>query len=203
MDREARIRNAIRPFVPAGTEQRLANDLLQYRCQLTITRDRKTKAGDYRHPWGNHGHRISVNGSLNPYAFLITLVHELAHLVTWENHRNKVSPHGKEWKQTFQREMEPYLVANIFPADVQKELMRHMKKPLSATVRDVDLMRALRQYDDGPTGILLEDVPTGAEFSLGNKLFIKGEKLRKRYRCEQPKTGKIYLISSIAEVELA
>jgi Zn-dependent peptidase ImmA (M78 family) len=203
MDREARIINAIRPFVPAGTEQRLANDLLQYRCQLTITRDRKTKAGDYRHPWGNHGHRISVNGTLNQYAFLITLVHELAHLVTWENHRNKVSPHGKEWKQTFQREMEPYLAANIFPADVHKELLRHMKKPLSATVRDVDLMRALRHYDDEPVGMLLEDVPTGAEFSLGNKLFIKGEKLRKRYRCEQPKTGRIYLISSIAEVELA
>lgn len=202
MDREARIRNAIRPFVPAGTEQRLANDLLQYRCQLTITRDRKTKAGDYRHPWGKNGHRISVNGSLNQYAFLITLVHELAHLVTWENHRNKVSPHGKEWKQTFQQEMEPYLAANIFPADVQKELMRHMKKPLSATVRDVDLMRALKNYDDVQVGILLEDVPKGAEFVLGNKQFIKGEKLRKRYRCEQPKTGKIYLISAIAEVEL-
>jgi hypothetical protein len=48
--------------------------------------------------------------------------------------------------------------------------------------------------------VLLEDLSEGDEFLLGKRNFQKGEKLRKRYRCEQIGTGKAYLISAIAEV---
>ena len=202
MNREERIRNAIRPFVPVGTAEPLASQILKYRCQLTITRDRKTKAGDYRHPWGKHGHRISVNGSLNQYAFLITFVHEMAHLVNWEKHRNKVSPHGKEWKEAFKEEMQPFLHENVFPEDVLKVLQKHMKNPKSATVRDQELVRVLRNYDEPNDQLLLDEIPTGAEFELSNRFFVKGEKLRKRFRCVEKGTEKVYLISGIAEVKL-
>ena len=201
MEREERIRNAIRPFVPEGTEKLLAALIVKHRCQLTITRDRKTKAGDYRHPWGKHGHRISVNGSLNRYAFLITFVHELAHLINWENHGRKVLPHGKEWKEAFRNAMIPFLNEQVFPQDVLKQLVRHMRNPPSATVRDIELMRVLRSYDDRSNTILLEDLPEGTEFILGNRRFIKGERIRKRYRCKQVANGKTYLVSAIAEVE--
>lgn len=202
MDREERIRNAIKPFVPAGTEGLLASRIIKYRCQLTITRDRKTKAGDYRHPWGNNGHRISVNGSLNKYAFLITFVHEMAHLVNWERHGRKVLPHGKEWKDAFKEEMAPFLVESVFPADVLSQLRKHMRNPKSATVRDLDLMRILRSYDERTDSVLLEDIPEGTEFKLGNRSFVKGERMRKRFRCEQVGTGKTYLVSAIAEVQV-
>lgn len=202
MDREERIRNAIRPFVPEGTEVHLASQIVKYRCQLTITRDRKTKAGDYRHPWGSSGHRISVNGSLNQYAFLITFVHEMAHLVNWERHGRKVLPHGKEWKDAFKEEMAPFLVESVFPSDVLTQLRKHMRNPRSATVRDLDLMRVLRSYDERTDSVLLEDVPEGTEFKLGDRSFVKGERMRKRYRCQQVGTGKTYLVSAIAEVQL-
>ena len=202
MNREQRITNAIRPFVPNGTAEPLAQRILKHRCQLTITRDRKTKAGDYRHPWGNHGHRISVNGSLNQYAFLITFVHEVAHLVNWEKHRNKVLPHGKEWKEAFKQEMQPFLTENVFPKDVLKVLQSHMKNPRSATVRDQELVRVLRNYDEPNDHVLLDEIPEGAEFQLGKRIFQKGEKLRKRYRCVEKGTGKVYLVSGIAEVVL-
>lgn len=202
MDREERIRNAIRPFVPEGTEVYLASQIVKYRCQLTITRDRKTKAGDYRHPWGSSGHRISVNGSLNQYAFLITFVHEMAHLVNWERHGRKVLPHGKEWKDAFKEEMAPFLVESVFPSDVLTQLRKHMRNPRSATVRDLDLMRVLRSYDERTDSVLLEDVPEGTEFKLGDRSFVKGERMRKRYRCQQVGTGKTYLVSAIAEVQL-
>jgi SprT protein len=202
MDREERIRNAIRPFVPEGTEVHLASQIVKYRCQLTITRDRKTKAGDYRHPWGNSGHRISVNGSLNQYAFLITFVHEMAHLVNWDRHGRKVLPHGKEWKDAFKEEMAPLLVENVFPPDVLTQLRKHMRNPKSATVRDLDLMRVLRSYDERTDSVLLEDVPEGTEFKLGDRSFVKGERMRKRFRCQQVGTGKTYLVSAIAEVQL-
>lgn len=202
MNREERIRDAIRPFLPAGTEVPLAEKIVKHRCHLTITRDRKTKSGDYRHPYGKIGHRISVNGSLNQYAFLITFVHEMAHLVNWEKHGRKVNPHGKEWKMAFQEEMKPFLREDVFPPDLLAQLRIHMKKPKSATVRDLDLVRILRSYDE-PTGkVFLEDVPENEEFQLGNRRFIKGQKLRKRFRCELVGTGKVYLVSAIAEVEL-
>ena len=200
MDREDRIKQAIEPFVPSGTEQVLAALIVQYRCHLTITRDRKSKAGDYRHPYRKIGHRISVNGSLNRYAFLITLVHEMAHLVNWDRHKGKVSPHGKEWKLAFQELMQQFLTKKYFPADVLRALQIHMKNPKSATVRDLDLMRILRSYDDRTESVLLEDLAEGQEFLLGNRNFRKGQKLRKRYRCEQLGTGKVYLVSAIAEV---
>jgi len=180
----------------------LAEKIVRHRCHLTITRDRKTKAGDYRHPYGKNGHRISVNGSLNQYAFLITLVHEMAHLVNWERHGRKVNPHGNEWKMAFQEEMLPYLRDAIFPDELLNQLRIHMKKPKSATVRDLELMRLLRNYDEPSGKVLLEDIPENEEFQLGNKRFIKKEKLRKRYRCELVGTGKVYLVSAIAEVEI-
>lgn len=201
MDREARIRNAIKPFVPEGTEEVLASLILKHRCQLTITRDRKTKAGDYRHPWGKQGHRISVNGSLNRYAFLITFIHELAHLINWENHGRKVLPHGKEWKQAFQAAMRPFLNDKVFPKDVLDQLIRHMQNPPSATVRDLELIRVLRSYDTRTDTVLLEDLPEGAQFKLGDKRFVKGDRVRKRYRCKLTSNGKTYLVSAIAEVE--
>lgn len=178
----------------------MAEKIVAYRCHLTITKDRKTKAGDYRHPYGKIGHRISVNGSLNTYAFLITLVHEMAHLVNWERHGRRVNPHGKEWKLAFQELMLEYLSAEIFPQDILSVLNLHMKNPKSATVRDLELMRVLRSYDKNSDSVLLEDLSEGNEFNLGKRTFKKGEKLRKRYRCEEIKSGKIYLVSAIAEV---
>ena len=202
MDRQGRILNAIKPFLPDGTAESIAEQIMQYRCHLTITRDRKTKAGDYRHPYGKMGHRISVNGSLNQYAFLITLVHEIAHLVNWEKHKNRVNPHGKEWKQAFKELMQQYQNPETFPRDILFALNRHMKTPLSATVRDIELMRVLRKYDQPSDFIHLEDIPEQSEFLLGKQLYTKGEKLRKRYRCTQVNTGRVYLISAIAEVKL-
>lgn len=200
MDRKQRIQNALHPFVPEGTSEQLASEIVRYKCHLTITRDRKSKLGDYRHPFGRNGHRISVNGSLNQYAFLITFVHELSHLVCWEKHRNKVSPHGKEWKQLFKEEMKPYLSDQVFPSDVLQPLEKHMANPKSATVRDLELMRALRTYDEPTDHFLLEDLDVGARFQFGKKQFEKGERLRKRYRCKELTSERLYLISGIAEV---
>jgi hypothetical protein len=203
VEKELRIANAIRPFVPNGTSDSLARQIVQHRCHLTITRDRRTKSGDYRHPVNGHGHRISVNGSLNEYAFLITFLHEMAHLVNWERYGNKVSPHGKEWKQAFKETMQPYLNDTVFPAEILKVLEHHMKDPKSATVRDLQLVRVLKKYDAPSQTVHLEDLPEGAEFLLSGRRFVKGEKLRKRFRCKEASSGRLYLVSAIAEVQHA
>jgi len=200
VNQKENIRKALIPYVPSGTENALTEQILKYRCHLTITRNRKTKAGDYRQPQGKKGHRISVNGTLNKYAFLITFIHELAHLVCWEEHGNKVNPHGQEWKTTFTQTMQPFLREDVFPQDILPILKRHMQSPKSATVRDESLMRVLRNYDAPTEHVLLEQLTVGDHFVLNGRPFVKGEKLRKRFRCEEKDTGRVYLVSGIAEV---
>ncbi len=58
---------------------------------LKIVNQRVTRHGDYRKmPDGTH--QITVNATLNKYRFLITLVHEIAHLVAFGNYGRQLNP---------------------------------------------------------------------------------------------------------------
>lgn len=200
-ERTQRIADAIGRYVPQGTALELARMVEQYRFHLTITKPRNSKLGDYRAPFGKDGHRISVNGSLNPYAFLITFIHEVAHLLVWEKYKDKVNPHGSEWKQMFSAAMHPFLRPDVFPPDVLRELSRHMRDPAASTVQDHALMRALHNHDKKEDSLVAVDrLPLGAVFLLNDRQFRKGERLRKRHRCTELSTGRHYLISGIAMV---
>lgn len=199
-DKLQRIEEGLRPFVPKGVSGQMATLIVQHRCHVTVTRDRSSKLGDYRHPTPTSGHRISVNGSLNPYAFVITFIHEMAHLTAFEKHRNKVMPHGEEWKQEFRELMRPYLRPEVFPEPLLSVLVRHMRNPKSSTVRDTALMRELRAFDAPRPTVLLEELPPKAQFMLRSREFVKGEQLRKRFRCVECVSGRSFLISPIAEV---
>ena len=56
-----------------------------------------------------------MNGTLNNYSFLITLIHELAHLLTFTQYKNRVEPHGREWKRIYGTMMKDFLTPDIFP----------------------------------------------------------------------------------------
>src|SRR5687768_1167838 len=88
-------------YLPPGTLEPVTRYLQEYKVHLTITRERKSILGDYRHRTHHANHRISINSTLNKYAFLITLLHELGHLLTFEKFGNRVQSHGKEWKMIF------------------------------------------------------------------------------------------------------
>ena len=59
-----------------------------------VKKSRSSKYGDYRPPLKGSNHLITINYDMNKYAFLITLVHEIAHLTNWNKHKDKVKPHG-------------------------------------------------------------------------------------------------------------
>jgi len=190
-------------YLPDNSAQ-LSLDLLQrYKVHLTITKERKTVLGDYRHAHNNAAHRISVNGNLNKYAFLITLVHELAHLVTFIQYGNRVQAHGREWKQVYKMLLLQFLGLNIFPHDILTALQSSLHNLPASSCADEGLMRVLRRYDKKEDGMLLvEELPDGALFSLEDgKIFKKGQRLRKRFQCTEVKTGKLYLFSPIYEVK--
>lgn len=172
-----------------------------FQCEFKISKNRTTKLGDYRHPFKESGHKISVNNDLNPYAFLVTTVHEFAHLLTWNDHKNKVKPHGVEWKDNFKRMMKPFFDLEVFPADVSQSIVKYLNNPSASSCTDLHLTRALKKYDQRENHTHVEQLPINAVFTLKDgRKFQKGERIRKRYRCTCLDNGKIYLFNPLAEV---
>jgi len=191
-------------FLPSGTYVAVEEYLRFYKIHLTVTQHRKSILGDYRHRTGFKNHRISVNGSLNKYSFLITLLHEIAHLLTFEKHGNRVQAHGIEWKTLYAQLLKQFIDNKIFPPDIEKELLSSLKNPAASSCAEDDLIRVLRKYDTNSNGYkLVEEIPLNGLFKIDDgKIFKKGEKQRKRFKCVEVRTGKVYLFSPVYEVEL-
>jgi len=193
----------LQQFIPEGSAQLALNYLHQFKVHLTITRARKTVLGDYRHATLEKNHRISINGSLNKYAFLITLIHELAHLITFLHYGNQVQSHGKEWKLLYRKMLEDFLRLNIFPEDIVTAVRKSLHNLPASSCADDGLMRALRKYDHKTNNaVLVEQIAEDGLFKMDNgSVFKKGKKLRKRFQCTEIETGKVYLFSPIYEVQ--
>ncbi len=171
-------------------------------CLFKISRSRSSKLGDYRAPFRGSPHRISVNHDLNPYSFLITTIHEFAHLQTWNKHQHRVRPHGSEWKDHFKQLMDPFLKLSIFPADIKQAILNYMENPAASSCTDLHLFRTLKAYDTAKSSALtVESLEDGHYFALKNgRSFQRIGKIRKRYKCMELSTRRIYLFNPIAEV---
>lgn len=171
-------------------------------CSFRISRSRSSKLGDYTAPFQGKGHRISINHNLNRFAFLVTTVHEFAHLKTYVKFKNTVKPHGNEWKQAFQELMNPFFDLEVFPADVRHAIKQYLNNPAASSCTDLNLHRTLKNYDKQSENVkTVEEIDINTYFSLKNgRVFQKKEKIRKRYRCVELKTKRVYLFSPIAEV---
>lgn len=192
------------PFLPPNTYEHVLPYFRQHSIHLTLTPERKSVLGDYRHPTIEAPyHRISVNGSLHPYSFLITLLHELAHMLVFLQYRGKVAPHGQEWKSQFQQMLLPYVGKNFFPKDIEQALIRYLQNPKASTCTDANLYKALHRYSHkSQTGwVMIDSLAMGQYFKIenGNKYKLL-EKRRTRYRCQDLSSGKMYLFPGIYEV---
>ena len=189
-------------YVPAGAAEKLLEYLHRYKVHLTITRDRKSILGDYRHATGRDNHRISVNGSLNKYAFLITLIHELGHLITFQQYADRVSAHGKEWKLAYRGVLEDFLKMKLFPHDLQQALVKSLHNLPASSCSDINLTRILRNYDHSNKTILVENISEGGLFKTSEgAVFKRGKQIRKRIEGVELRSGKLYLFSPVYEVE--
>lgn len=192
----------LQEYIPEGSALLIYNYLFEYKVHLTITRGRKSVLGDYRHSTNREHHRISVNSDLNKYAFLITLIHELAHLLTFMQYGHRVASHGKEWKLLYRKVLEDFIALHIFPEDILKALKKNLHNLPASSCADDDLMRVLKKYDTTPTNaVFVEQVAEGKLFKIDNgQVFQRGKKIRKRFQCMEVATGKVYLFSPIFEV---
>lgn len=196
--------HALAAFLPDNTFELVVDYLHQYKVHLTVTRERASVLGDYRNAVKGKNHRISVNGSLNKYAFLITLLHELAHLLTYEQYKHKVAAHGKEWKQQYSSLLAAFITQEVFPKDIEAALKKSLHNPAASSCAEEDLTRVLRKYDAKKLDVhIIEELQPGTVFTTKDgRIFKKGEKLRKRYRCIEIKTNLVYLFSPVYEVKL-
>jgi predicted SprT family Zn-dependent metalloprotease len=194
--------DALQAYLPEGTFPAVLEYLRRYQVHLTVARERKSILGDYRHRTQAMNHRISVNGNLNKYAFLITLLHELAHLLTFEEYGNRVQAHGLEWKKIYGQLLAQFLTHKVFPGDIEAELRRSLQNPAASTCAEDHLLRVLRRYDQGKNGVrLVEEIPLHSQFKTEDgRIFRKDARLRKRFKCTEVNTGKVYLFSPLYEV---
>jgi hypothetical protein len=194
--------NLLQSYLPPNTYEPVMQYLHQYQVHLTVARERKSILGDYRHRTHGKTHRISVNGNLNTYSFLITLLHELAHLLTFEQFGNKVQSHGKEWKYIFGQLLDQFIKHQVFPYDINYALMQSLKNPAASSCADEVLLRVLKGYDQKKDNyVFVENIPEGQLFKTHDgKIFKRGEKVRKRFKCTEVSTKRLYLFSPVYEV---
>ena len=197
--------HALKSYLPDGAFEPVEAFLVQYKVHLTITRERDSLLGDYRNAVDGKNHRISVNGNLNKYAFLITLLHELAHLLTFDNYGHRVAAHGAEWKNEYSKLLAQFLLHKLFPPDIERALLRSLQNPAASTCGEEHLTRVLRRYDahkEKNGKWMIEELTEGILFrTKDGRIFKRMEKLRKRYKCVEVKTGTIYLFNALYEVE--
>ncbi len=198
-----KLMQALQKYLPQIAVEYCSELLMLYKLHLHIEVARKDRLGDYS-PHLGKGNRISINHNLNPYDFLITFIHELAHHVTHQKHGPNHQSHGAEWKQAFKDCMRPTVMLGFFPPDIAAPLIKHMQKPKYTHSGDIALMKALSKYNvhTKTDQVLVSDLPEGTVFWFQQKQFRKLQKLRTYVLCEALTSGKRYKIHGLCAVNL-
>lgn len=198
----ARNQSILQKYIPEKAIPIVAEWIYKFDFKLKIKKSRSSKYGDYRPPVKDNNHQITINYDMNKYAFLITLIHEVAHLHNYNKHKNTVKPHGEEWKVSYKLLMQPFLHAEMFPQDIYVALNKYMNNPAASSCSDIDLLRVLKKYDSRENAVLLEEVLHGTTFVYNSRQFVRGEKVRKRFKCVELQTKLVYLFNPLTEVEV-
>ena len=178
----------------------------QHPFELKLTKRRFSKVGDFCASRGK-APLITLNNDLNPYLFLLTYVHEVAHHFVHKKFGSRIEPHGKQWKDEFRELMQPLLKESAFPSEILHELHRHMNDPKASSFADTALTNSLRRYDpEHINSVQLSEVAEGSVFKLQGKYFKKGKLRRTRVVCREMKTRRLYLVpadSLVGDVQLS
>ncbi len=191
--------NILNNYVPLKAMPLIEHLFIEYKVSLKIVNGRKTKHGDFR-TYPNGKTQITINNTLNKNQFLLTLIHEIAHLVTFKKF-GRVQPHGKEWKTVFQHLMLPFLNPEIYPKKILPYLANYLKNPKASTDTDVNLSLALRDFKAQNGKTFIFEIPFGETFNFRNKSYKRGNKRRTRYECLNLENNKTYLFNQNTEVE--
>jgi len=192
--------NNFHKYIPKNAINVVQSLIEKHKINLKIVNQRLTKHGDFRQ-LPNVEFQITINNNLNPFQFLLTLIHEIAHHTTFEKY-GRIRPHGKEWKQQFQYLMLPFLNPSIFPNQMLTPLANYLKSPKASTDSDVRLSLALKGNTAENGKNFVFELPTNCTFVFKNKMYIRGKKRKTRIECLQLTTNRMYLFNQNTEVIL-
>ena len=203
MNHELKFLETFKKHVPLSAAEYCWSLWKELPFNFYITKTRQTKLGDFRYRRDQKIQTITINHDLNPYQFLITYVHEVAHYRAFEKFGLKIKPHGQEWKSTFRELISPLLIDQVFPKDILIPLKRHFVNPKASSGADLFLSKSIKRYDEKKAFdvSLLADLIPGSIFELQGRAFKKELTRRTRVLCQEVDTGKKYLISAHAEVK--
>lgn len=187
-------------FIPEASISYVDSIMDTYEIDLKIVNQRQSKHGDFRR-LPNGKMMITVNNNLNPQQFLITLIHEIAHYVTFSKF-GRVQPHGTKWKQTFQQLMLPVLHPDIFPPHVLNVLAKHLKNPKASTDSDAKLSLALKNGELDEGFHFVHQLTVGAVFEYKKQFYKRGKLRRTRIECLNLDSNRLYLFHQNAEVKI-
>lgn len=197
----SKVLEILQTHVPPASAEYCFNLWKESHFELKLSKSRQTKVGDFTSRRSKSHPRITLNDDLNPYLFLTTYVHEVAHLRVFLRFGHKVDPHGDEWKTMFTDLLIPLLWESIFPEEILHELRRHMVNPKASSFADTKLTEAFRLFDKNKThAAVLSQLPEGSTFQLQGKYFKKGKLRRTRVLCKELKSKRDYLVPADALV---
>ena len=204
MTTEERYRAILRNHLPEQAVGWVYEYLERHKVHFHITRERRSKLGDYRWPQSRHPfHEMSVNGDLPKLMFLWVFLHEAAHLETHLKYRS-VQPHGHEWQYEYVRLIADH--RDCFPNEVRPMLDRYVARvPLQRSLGH-EIEKALRHHGSDIQSVVamcLDDLPAGSRFRLKTKsevLFESIERRRTRWLCRDVDSSRKYAVAGRAEV---
>jgi hypothetical protein len=192
----------IKRYVPEEYVAYVIKLLQKHPVSFRIVKPRKTKLGDFRVDLQKEKkYSITINGDLNVYSFLITTIHEFAHLVTHEKHGRFVRAHGKEWKHEFKTLLEPLVSHPNTPNDIKEAVSNSMHNLKASSCTQIELQRVLMRYDQDNGLRPLEGLNKNSIFDFNGRQFAKGNLRRTRFMCKELISKRMYLINSLAMVK--
>jgi len=196
------LKNVLATYLPENSVDAVFELIKTYHIHFKIVNGRVTRHGDYRkNPDGSH--QITVNATLNKYRFLMTTIHEIAHLVAFQKYGRFIKPHGLEWKQTFRLLMLPFINPQVFPAEVVPFVANHFKNPSASSDTDAILSMQLKKFDAPTNKVFVDELPLGTIFKIENgRVFKKGKLRVKLFECTDIKNNQVYLFKPNMQVEL-
>lgn len=200
---EEKLTSILQNHVPAPSVEYCIQLWKDSPFKFKLRKSRQSKVGDFSCKHGETP-QITVNNDLHPFLFLITYVHEVAHLRVHKEHGNKVEGHGEEWKDKFRELLVPLMNEEVFERKVLQGLLRHMVNPKASTFSDPEMTELLRSVDaKWSRATLLSEIPEGSLFGLHGKWFRKGALQRTRVLCMEVKTKRKFLVPADMPVENA
>jgi SprT protein len=183
-------------FVPSQFATFCKEIRQSHKFKVILTSRKSNRLGVFRVRGGEMS--IQMYTGLQPYGFLFTYLHEVAHLrihLLEEHYGKDYKSHGPEWQEQFRQLVNAVLP--YWPEETKAILTRHMRSPRASASADPELYNAL--YGNGCK--TLADLQPGEKFTFRGKDFIRAETLRTRCKAVCVETGETYRISLIANVE--